>query len=230
MEKSANIAWAEGPSIWGTSPAKSLRRERPPPDFACDSSLKGKLRYTHRRRDDGTDIYFVVNKIDGVVQGLCSFARAHGCPEFWRPQTGRIEPVGVFERWRCADTCMPLAAGTARIGVRRLSARPGKTADDSVVSVTRDGRNIFAAAPDSTKIVVKRASYGVLGDPGRTRDVTAKVQAIVDGGERRFEAWRLGEGDDPAPQTMKTLRSITLSTASPAMRLSWTARRSAWAR
>ena len=45
----------------------------------------------------------------------------------------------------------------------------------------------------------------MLGDPGRTRDVTAKVQAIVDGGERRFAAWRLGEGDDPALQTLKTL-------------------------
>ena len=45
---------------------------------------------------------------------------------------------------------------------------------------------------------MKKASYGVLGDAGRTRDVTAKVQTIVDGGERRFAAWRLGEGDDPA--------------------------------
>jgi hypothetical protein len=35
--------------------------------------------------------------------------------------------------------------------------------------------------------------------------VTAKVQAIVDGGERRFAAWRLGEGDDPGMQLLKSL-------------------------
>ena len=35
--------------------------------------------------------------------------------------------------------------------------------------------------------------------------MTAKVQQIVDNGERRFPAWRLGQGDDPALQTLKTL-------------------------
>ena len=35
--------------------------------------------------------------------------------------------------------------------------------------------------------------------------MTAKVQAIVDGGERRFAAWRLGEGDDPGMQLLKSL-------------------------
>jgi len=52
---------------------------------------------------------------------------------------------------------------------------------------------------------VQKSTYGVQGDATRTRDVTAKVQAIVDGGERRFAAWRLGEGDDPALQTLKSL-------------------------
>jgi hypothetical protein len=47
--------------------------------------------------------------------------------------------------------------------------------------------------------------YGVPGDPTNTRDVTAKVQAIVDGGEMWFVAWRLGERDNPGMQMLKTL-------------------------
>ena len=83
--------------------------------------------------------------------------------------------------------------------------RPGHETLDPVVSVTREGKNVFADTPLQAKIVVQKASYGVPGDAGRTRNVTAKVQAIVDGGERRFAAWRLGEGDDPALQVLKTL-------------------------
>ena len=60
-------------------------------------------------------------------------------------------------------------------------------------------------SPVAGKIVVQKAVYGVVGDPTKTRDVTAKVQAIVDGGERRFAAWRLGEGDDPGMQLLKSL-------------------------
>ena len=83
--------------------------------------------------------------------------------------------------------------------------RPGHETLDPLVSVTREGQNVFSDTPIQVKIVVKKASYGVPGDAGRTRDVTAKVQAIIDGGERRFAAWRLGEGDDPALQMLKML-------------------------
>ena len=40
--------------IWGSTPEKVLAGMNVPPDFSCDPSLKGKLRYTHRRTDDGT--------------------------------------------------------------------------------------------------------------------------------------------------------------------------------
>jgi hypothetical protein len=54
-------------------------------------------------------------------------------------------------------------------------------------------------------VVVKKAMYGVSGDASKTRNVTAKVQAIVNSGERRFAACRLGEGDDPGMQMLKML-------------------------
>jgi hypothetical protein len=120
----------------------------------------------------------------------------------WRPQTGQTERLAVYEQKQ----------GVTRVPLRLephesvfVVFRPSQEAVDSVVSMTRDGQDVFANSSPATKIVVQKAVYGVWGDPGRTRDVTAKVQAIVDGGERRFEAWRLGQGDDPGLQTLKTL-------------------------
>ncbi len=226
----------KGRVVWGSTPEKTLAAMNVPPDFFCDPSFKGKLRYTHRRTDDGTEIYFVANKIDGVVQGTCGFRVPKWSAELWRPQTGHTEPIAVQGRfcylYRAPDGHPELGQLLTKGGEQlndhtrldtvagvplRLEPHesvfvvfgPGKKATqptpDPVVSVRRNGKDVFAMTPDTTKIVVNKALYGVLGDPGRTRDVTAKVQAVVDGGERRFEAWRLGEGDDPAPQTMKTL-------------------------
>jgi hypothetical protein len=188
--------------IWGATPERILADMNVPADFSCDSSLKGKLRYTHRRTDDGLNLYFVANKVDGVVQGTCSFRAPAGRPEVWRPQTGRTERLAVYERMQSV-TRVPLRLDPHESVF--VVFRPGHDALDPVVSVTREGQNIFSDAPVSAKIVVKRALYGVLGDVARTRDVTTKVQTIVDGGERRFEAWRLGEGDEPALQVLKTL-------------------------
>ena len=58
---------------------------------------------------------------------------------------------------------------------------------------------------DVRHIVVSKAAYGVLNDPKRTRDVRAKVQHLVDLGERSFVVSRMAEGDDPAYRMVKTL-------------------------
>ena len=55
------------------------------------------------------------------------------------------------------------------------------------------------------KIVVQKATYGVLTDAARTRDVTAKLQKLVDGGAIRFPVAQMAEGDDPAFLVVKTL-------------------------
>jgi hypothetical protein len=54
-------------------------------------------------------------------------------------------------------------------------------------------------------IKIQKATYGVPGDKARTRDVSAKVQALVDRGELGFQVGQLAQGDDPAFGTVKTL-------------------------
>jgi len=54
---------------------------------------------------------------------------------------------------------------------------------------------------------IEKAVYGVPGAPKRSRDVRAKLQAIVDGGESSFQVSRLAAGDDPAYGVVKTLEA-----------------------
>ena len=173
-----------------------------PADFSCDPSLKGRLGYTHRRTLDGMELYFVANKVDAVVQGTCAFRAATGRPECWWPQSGRIEPLAAYQR-QGAVTRVPLRLEPHESVF--VVFRPGQQEFDPIISLTREGQGLFSPLSVATNIAVRKAAYGVPGDRARTRDVTAKVRTIVAGGERRFAAWRLGQGDDPALQWLKTL-------------------------
>jgi hypothetical protein len=193
----------KGRLLWGTTPEQVLTSMKLPADFVCDSLISGKLNYTHRRTDAGMDIYFVANKIDALTQGTCVFRAAKGKPEFWWPQTGRIESIAVYEQ----------AQGVTRIPLRLnpyesvfVVFPAEQTTFDPVISVTRDGQSVLYSKPFSIKIGVHKAVYGVLGDSLKTRDVTAKVQEIVDNGEVKFPTNRLCEGDDPAPSEQKKLQ------------------------
>jgi hypothetical protein len=83
--------------------------------------------------------------------------------------------------------------------------RPGTASADPVVSLTRDGGAILPPPEQKAKVAIEKATYGVLSDPKRTRDVRAKLQAIVDTGELTFRVARAAEGDDPAYGIVKTL-------------------------
>ena len=62
-----------------------------------------------------------------------------------------------------------------------------------------------AGAPPVAGIKITKATYGVPGDPARTRDVTQKLQAIVDGGETKIRVPQVAKGVDPAFRVVKTL-------------------------
>ena len=86
--------------------------------------------------------------------------------------------------------------------------RPAPTPDietDPVVAIDLDGAPLVPAPAREPAIRIDRAVYGVPGDPGRTRDVRAKLQAIVDAGESEVGVSRLAAGDDPAYGIVKTL-------------------------
>ncbi len=74
---------------------------------------------------------------------------------------------------------------------------------DPVVALTVDRRPLLSLSEALPPIVVRKAVYGVLEDPPRTRDVRAKVQELIDRGDLSFKVGRLAAGDDPAFGTLK---------------------------
>ena len=52
--------------------------------------------------------------------------------------------------------------------------------------MTLDGKPFPPAPPPPPKVVVVKAIYGVPGDAQRTRDVTAKVQELIDADKTSF--------------------------------------------
>ena len=71
--------------------------------------------------------------------------------------------------------------------------------------MTVDGKPFPPSPPSSPKVVVVKAIYGVPGDAQRTRNVTAKVQKLIDADMTSFTVAEMAQGDDPAYQVVKTL-------------------------
>ena len=78
-----------------------------PPDFRCHISAQTVTPHCIHRAAGDTDIYFVANGSPQAVDAECVSRVKGKRPEFWRPDTGRIEPVAVYDE--TADgTRMPI--------------------------------------------------------------------------------------------------------------------------
>jgi hypothetical protein len=195
----AEELWGQGKVITGKSAEEVLGGAGVARDFDAPSYV----RWIHRSAD-GAEIYFVASNSPQPRDAICTFRAAGLRPEFWRPETGEVEPVAVYEH-SGETTRIPISfepSGSVFVVFRKTAA-----INDPVVSVSRDGMTVIPApgpAPEAI-IRIEKAVYGVAGDPVRTRDVRAKIQAILDGGESAFVVSRLAAGDDPAYGVVKTL-------------------------
>ncbi len=197
-QKSKEHRLGLGRVVCGVAPESLLADSGVGPDF----STRSNLRWIHRALGT-TDLYFVSNPLPSSQNAVCSFRVTGKQPEFWWPDTGRIEAAPIFTTEHgTTRVVVPLEpSGSVFVVFRNHTDAPS-----SIVSVTHDGKAVLSTAVERpSKIVVRKAVYGVLGDPRRTRDVRAKVQQIVDAGEDRFEVARLAAGDDPAFNIVKTL-------------------------
>ena len=178
-----------------------LERAGVPPDFAFTSTdpTTG-LRYIHKLIGD-TDVYFVANKNPYDAEALCSFRVTGKRPEIWRPDTGR---TGLAAQYVSTGGVTRLPLRFEPNGSLFVIFRAGAPAFDAAAAFTRDGVPVTAQS-EGGKLEIQKASYGVLEDATRTRDVRAKVQALVDGGNFSFKVSKLAEDDDPAFGVVKTL-------------------------
>jgi len=195
----ARELWGQGKVVTGKSPEQVLGGMGVPQDFAGPPFI----RWIHRKLGP-TEIYFVASNSPQAREVTCTFRVAGLRPEFWRPETGEIQPVPVYRQTE-GTTRIPIPFGPS--GSVFVVFRQGAGALDPVISVTLDGRMI-EPPPELKGIVrIEKAVYGVPGDPSRLRDVRAKLQAILDGGESSFSVSRLAAGDDPAYGIVKTLEA-----------------------
>ena len=190
--------FGKGRVVCGIAPEKYLFKIGIKPDFAGDE----RMHYIHRK-DGDTDIYFVANSQKSDASVTCSFRVTGKVPELWWPDTGRIERAGVY---RVKDGVTSVLLPLKQSGSVFVVFREKIGADDPVVSIAKSGKPILSArTEDSPRVIVKRAVYGIPGDPTRTKDVRDKIQQMADSGERSFPVIQISESGDPAPQITKTL-------------------------
>ena len=189
-------AFGQGRVVWGRPLATVLAQLQASEDFQSNV----KLNWIHRQVG-GTEVYFVASEHPAAVEAKCNFRVKGLQPELWNPETGEMSPLAVYEE-TATGVSIPLrfeASGSVFV-VFRSPAKPA----NSIVSFQRDGQPAVPLTK-SPVIQIQKAVYGVPGDAARTRNVLAKVKALVARGELEFTVSQLAQGDDPAYGVVKTL-------------------------
>jgi hypothetical protein len=152
--------FGEGKIIWGRAIGDILAGLETPTAFDCDEAAVGEeIRFIHRNVH-GDDFFFVASGVPEARKFLCTF-RVSGegkTPELWWPDSGRIEPISVFNEY--APFVRPTAANrvsATRVAVPisldpygsvfvvfRTSAGPRA---DHIISIQRDGAAVYGLAP-----------------------------------------------------------------------------------
>jgi hypothetical protein len=133
---SGERAFGKGRIIWGRPLADVLGSLGSATDFEASAAL----RFTHRRAGD-TDIYFVASPKAAPLSTTAAFRAGDKAPEFWWPDSGRIERPAVYEVTK-GIVRLPLAFGphgSVFVVFRDQTA----AAAERIVSVKRDGREIL---------------------------------------------------------------------------------------
>ncbi|QNN24136.1 hypothetical protein HED60_18300 [Planctomycetales bacterium ZRK34] len=109
----------KGQVITNTPVHEVLTSLKIPADF------EGPFRYIHRRSDD-TDIYFVA----GEGEADCTFRVTGKTPELWDPQSGQVQPAGVYRQTADGRTVVPLnlpEGGSTFVVFRKPADQPHLT-------------------------------------------------------------------------------------------------------
>jgi hypothetical protein len=174
--------YGKGRVIWGQTPQQALQAMGVPPDFS--SGRQSSFRYIHRRTEDGTDIYFLANKKSVPVEEVCSFRGDGRRPEFWWPETGRIERPALYEE---SNGCIRLPIRLAESGsVFVVFSSNSAVETDRITLVMHNGEALTEAGghiqimrgPDNSheSLIWRPGWYSLLTAGGKQRNL--KVPAL----------------------------------------------------
>jgi hypothetical protein len=105
-EKVTEVSYGKGTLYWTREPIEVLKKMGVEPDLIAEaeggteeqSSYRAKLAITYiHRHTPEADFFFVASSSEKPASGLLSFRIAGKQPEFWHPDSGRIEQCSVYE-------------------------------------------------------------------------------------------------------------------------------------
>ena len=192
-KKVISHSYGRGRVLWGGALAAALS---PAPDF---SASKPEMNYIHRR-DGEAEIYFVSNQQKVARTVDCNFRISGKTPELWHPDTGKSETLALY---RQADGCTTIPILFDPFGSVFVIFRAVAPADNAV-AITIDAKSQVAAPTGAAVIEVQKAMFGVPGEAGKSRDVTAKLKELVAAGKPIVVA-DFNKDGDPAYGCVKTL-------------------------
>jgi len=136
--------YGKGKLYWNR-PEEVLKKLGVEPDVIVEAEgeNRGKfpINYIHRTTPEA-EIYFVSSSSEKISSGLLSFRVSGKQPEFWHPDTGRIEACPVYEQ-KDGRTVVPMVfdpAGSVFVVFR------DKTAAPSVTKVSLDGKAVLSTS------------------------------------------------------------------------------------
>ena len=187
--------FGKGRVVWGQTMEQVFASLNVLPDFSFPTNSGSQLVYIHRL-DGDADIYFVANQRDQFDSADCTFRVSGKVPEFWYPDTGRIEPAPVW-REEGGRITVPLQfdpAGSVFVVFRKKAG-----SGDHIVSAA------FSAPLKSDVLQIQRARYETL-DGTQGADVTALLASKVRGGAIKITVDKKSLGIDPMIGRKKQLR------------------------
>ena len=133
--------YGKGKVFWGMPLDRVFEEIGLGPDFFTNRHEHNTFQFIHKEMGD-TDIYFVANQLDSVVNRECLFRVGDKTPEIWDPETGKIIQPMIFKTDK---------------GILRLpfEFKPfqsvmfvfrSRIAADYIDAVRKDGKQIFPAA------------------------------------------------------------------------------------
>ncbi len=200
VRKNGAALWDSGKILTGKTAQQRLSEMGVAPDFSASPLL----RYIHRRIGSA-EVYFVANPELVDVEAVADFRVSDRQPELWWPDSGRMEKLVTY-REIDGITRVPLRL-EGRGSVFVVFRQPAKGIDP-IIALRHEGEvqwSLEKREKVGQEIKIVSAIYGPPGDAARTRNVTQKLQDLIDTGKHYFQVAEMARGDDPAYGVVKTL-------------------------
>ena len=154
----------KGVVFTGKTPQQVLTELGVPEDFSCGQPAH--FRYTHRRDEDGTEIYFISNKQDHEVEAECNFRVTKRWPEFWWPESGLTDiPVMFSEINGVTKLPVRLPAFGSVFVIFPSESQPGP---DRIVSISQNDKQINENFGSKIQVTKKNRKFqAVIFQPGK---------------------------------------------------------------